>query len=72
MAIRLVRWRRGSLRFSRPARFFDAIGLLIQPYITLSVPWDKQAKGEDTSKQVLLDKYESYYADTADKMIRYC
>jgi len=50
--------------------FFNAIGLLIPPYATLSVLWDKQAKRKKTSKNTLLEKYESDYADTADKMIR--
>jgi len=50
--------------------FFNAIGLLIPPYATLSVLWDKQAKDKKTSKKTLLGKYESDYADTADKMIR--
>jgi len=44
--------------------------LLIPPYATLSVLWDKQAKDKKTSKKTLLDKYESDYAGTADKMIR--
>jgi len=50
--------------------FFNAIGLLIPPYATLSVLWDEQAKDKKTSKKTLLGKYESDYADTADKMIR--
>jgi len=52
------------------SNFFNAVGLLIPPYATLSVLWDKQAKGRKTSKKTLLEKYESSYADTADKMIR--
>ena len=50
--------------------FFNAVGLLVPPYATLSVLWDKQAKGRDTPKEELLLKYESDYAGTADKMIR--
>ncbi|MGH8216329.1 MAG: flavodoxin family protein [Rhodanobacteraceae bacterium] len=49
--------------------FFNAIGLLIPPYATLSVLWDKQAKDKDTPRKKLLEKYKSDYADTADKMI---
>jgi len=52
------------------SNFFNAIGLLIPPYATLSVLWDKQAKDKKTSKKTLLVKYESDYAETADKMIR--
>lgn len=49
--------------------FFNAVGLLIPPYATLSVLWDRQAKSADPSKEELLRKYESDYARTADKMI---
>jgi multimeric flavodoxin WrbA len=49
--------------------FFNAIGLLIPPYATLSVLWERQAKGADATREELLDKYESDYAETADKMI---
>lgn len=52
------------------SNFCNAIGLPIPPYATLSVLWDKQAKDEKTPKKKLLEKYESDYADTADKMIR--
>ena len=50
--------------------FFNAVGLLVPPYATLSVLWDKQAKGKDAPKEELLLKYESDYAGIADKMIR--
>ena len=50
--------------------FFNAIGLLVPPYATFSVLWDDQAKDKDTPKEQLLKKYESDYADTADKMIQ--
>jgi multimeric flavodoxin WrbA len=50
--------------------FFNAVGLLIPPYATLSVLWERQAKGKDPTKEELLQKYESDYAETADKMIR--
>ena len=52
------------------SNFCNAIGLLIPPYATLSVLWDKQAKDKKTPKKKLLEKYESDYADTADKMIQ--
>lgn len=52
------------------SNFFNAMGLLIPPYATLSVLWEKQAKDKKTSKKTLLEKYESDYADTADTMIR--
>jgi multimeric flavodoxin WrbA len=50
--------------------FFNAVGLLIPPYATLSVLWERQAKGKEPTKEELLRKYESDYAETADKMIR--
>ena len=50
--------------------FFGGIGLLIPPYATLSVLWERQAKGATPSKDELLRKYEDDYANTADKMVR--
>ncbi len=50
--------------------FFNAVGLLVPPYATLSVLWERQAKGKKPTKEELLGKYEKDYADTADKMIR--
>lgn len=50
--------------------FFNAVGLLIPPYATLSVLWDGQAKDKEPSREALFAKYESDYAETADKMIR--
>lgn len=49
--------------------FFNGIGLLVPPYATLSVLWERQAKGADPTKEELLEKYESDYAETADRMI---
>jgi multimeric flavodoxin WrbA len=49
--------------------FFNAVGLLIPPYATLSVLWERQAKGANSTKEELLRKYESDHAETADKMI---
>lgn len=50
--------------------FFNAVGLLIPPYATLSVLWERQAKDKEPTKEELLRKYETDYAETADKMIR--
>jgi multimeric flavodoxin WrbA len=52
------------------SNFFIAIGLLIPPFATLSVLWEGQAKGKETSREELMRKYEADYAGTADKMIR--
>ena len=51
------------------ANFFNAIGLLLPPYATLSVLWDRQAKGENPNRAELLAKYESDYAGAADRMV---
>ena len=50
--------------------FFNAIGLLIPPYATLSVLWERQAKGTDPTKKELLQKYEADYGEAADQLIR--
>jgi multimeric flavodoxin WrbA len=49
--------------------FFNAIGLLIPPYATLSVLWERQAKGEEPTREELMRKYEDDYASTADRMV---
>ena len=49
--------------------FFNAIGLLIPPYATLSVLWERQAKSANPTKAELLSKYESEYGAAADRMI---
>jgi multimeric flavodoxin WrbA len=50
--------------------FFNALGVMVPPYATLSVLWERQAKGVDATREELLRKYESDYARTADRMIR--
>ena len=49
--------------------FFNAIGLLVPTYATLSVLWERQAKDKTPTREELLKKYEEDYASTADKMI---
>jgi len=51
------------------SNFFNAVGLALPPYTTLSVLWGKQAKGVKTTKGELLKKYEDEYRSTAEKMI---
>jgi len=51
------------------SNFFNAIGLVLPPYATLSVLWEKQAKGEKTTREELLQKYEQDYSSTAEKMV---
>ena len=50
--------------------FFNGVGLLIPPYATLSVLWDKHAKDEKPTRESLLSKYERDEAKTAEKMIQ--
>jgi multimeric flavodoxin WrbA len=49
--------------------FFNGVGLVIPPYATLTVLWDKHAKNEKPTRQALLRKYEKEYAKTAERMI---
>jgi hypothetical protein len=49
--------------------FFNALGLVIPPFASLSVLWDRQAKNADATREELMKKYESDYADAADRMI---
>ena len=45
-------------------------GLLLPRFATLSVLWEGQAKGKETSREELTRKYEADYAGAADEMIR--
>lgn len=49
--------------------FFNAIGILIPPFASLSVLWERQAKGVDPTREELLAKYEADYAKAAETMI---
>jgi hypothetical protein len=51
------------------ANFFNAIGLALPAYATLTVLWEGQAKGARTTRAELFAKYEKDYAKTAEKMI---
>jgi multimeric flavodoxin WrbA len=50
--------------------FFNAVGLIVPPYGSLSVLWERQAKGEKPTREELMQKYEEDYASTADKLIQ--
>jgi multimeric flavodoxin WrbA len=52
------------------ANFFNAIGLVLLPFATLTVLSPLQAKGADTTKEALLRMYEKDYGSAADRMIR--
>lgn len=51
------------------ANFCNAIGLLVPPFATLTVLWDRQAKSKKPTREELMTKYESDYSKTADRMI---
>lgn len=50
------------------ANFYNAVGLLLPPFATLSVLWEGQKKGAETTRKKLLEKYKKDYTKTADKM----
>ena len=51
------------------ANFFNAIGIVLPPYSSLSVMYEGQAKGAKTTREELWKKYEEEYASTAEKMV---
>lgn len=52
------------------SNFFNAIGLALPPYATLSVLWEGQKKGAKTTREELLNKYKQDYSKTAETMIQ--
>jgi len=52
------------------SNFFNAIGMLLPPYATLSVLWEGQRKDAKTTREELMKKYQEEYAKTADTMIK--
>ncbi|WP_018479378.1 flavodoxin family protein [Pontibacter roseus] len=52
------------------SNFYNAIGLALPPYATLSVLWEKQAKGKKPTREELMEKYEKDYASTATTMVK--
>ncbi|MGY3213717.1 flavodoxin family protein [Mucilaginibacter sp. HD30] len=52
------------------SNFFNAIGITLPPYATLSVMWDGQRKGAETTKEELLEKYQKEYVKIADAMVK--
>lgn len=51
------------------SNFYNAIGLALPPFATLSVLWEGQSKGAKTTREELMKKYEKDYAATAEKMV---
>lgn len=51
------------------SNFFNAVGILLPPFATLTVLSEKHRKGAKTSREQLLEEYEKDYGKTADKMV---
>jgi multimeric flavodoxin WrbA len=51
------------------ANFYNAIGLALPPFATLSVMYEGQAKESKTTREELWKKYEEEYTSTAEKMV---
>ena len=52
------------------ANFFNAVGLALPPFASLSVLSEELAKGKEPTREELMAKFEKDYAATADKMIQ--
>ncbi|PVY38568.1 flavodoxin family protein [Pontibacter virosus] len=52
------------------SNFYNAVGIVLPPYASLSVLWEKQAKGEKPTREELMKKYEEDYASTAQTMVK--
>jgi len=51
------------------SNFFNAMGIILPPYATLSVLGEEHRKGVQTELNVLMKKYEKDYSKTAEKMV---
>jgi multimeric flavodoxin WrbA len=51
------------------ANFCNALGVLVPPFATLSVLWERQAKDKSPTREELIEKYEKDYAEQADRMV---
>lgn len=49
--------------------FWNAVGIMLPPFATLSVLWEGQKKGAKTTREELMKKYEKDYGKTADTMV---
>ncbi|MCP2043467.1 flavodoxin family protein [Pontibacter sp. HSC-36F09] len=52
------------------SNFYNAVGMVLPPYASLSVLWEKQSKDQKPSREELLKKYEEDYASTAETMVK--
>ena len=51
------------------SNFFNALGVLMPPYATLSVLIEEHEKGYENTSDELLAKYKKDYSETAEKMV---
>ncbi|WP_131783941.1 flavodoxin family protein [Legionella gresilensis] len=51
------------------SNFFNAVGIILPPYSTLSVLSEKQKKGSNVDRCELMQEYHENYKKNADKMI---
>ena len=51
------------------SNFFNAVGIVLPPYATLSVLSPMHSKGKKTSPSELMKKYKKEYSKTADTMV---
>lgn len=52
------------------ANFFNAVGVGLPPFASLSVLSSKQEKGAETTREELMQEYEKDYLKTADEMVK--
>ncbi|MBD1396729.1 flavodoxin family protein [Pontibacter sp. JH31] len=52
------------------SNFYNAVGMVLPPYASLSVLWEKQAKDQKPTREELLKKYQDDYASTAENMVK--
>lgn len=52
------------------SNFYNAMGVGLPPYATLTVLWEGHAKGEKKTREELMEKYTKEYESTAQKMVK--
>lgn len=52
------------------ANFYNALGIGLPPFASLTVLWEGHAKSKDTPKEELMEKYRKEYDKTAEQMVK--
>lgn len=52
------------------SNFYNALGVGLPPYATLTALWEGHAKGEKKTREELMEKYKKDYQSTAQKMVK--